>query len=108
MDLDDLLEAVEADEDEAVFKLGGGGLLRGDLVQEEAVEGERLLVDHVLHADAVVRAERGRGARRMAPVLAQGRLLHRVEGAPLALLLTLCEEQMGCYIFSRTAEQIEF
>ena len=47
-------------------------------MQEEAVERERLLVDHVLHA-AVLRmvgAEvRGRGPGGVAPVLSQGRLL---------------------------------
>ena len=76
--MDDLLEAVEADEDEAVVELGVGRLLRRHLVQEEAVEGERLLVDHVLHA-AVLRmvgAEvRGRRPGGVAPVLSQGRLL---------------------------------
>ena len=77
VDLDDLLEAVEADEDEAVVQLGRGGLLRRHLVQEEAVEGERLLVDHVLHAAVLsrVRRERGRRPRGVAPVLGQGRLL---------------------------------
>ena len=82
VDLDDLLEAVEADEDEAVVELGGGRLRRRHLVQEEAVERERLLVDHVLHPADVGRtpvhagvAQRRRSPGGVPPVLAQGGLL---------------------------------
>ena len=84
MDLDDLLEPVEADEDEGVLQLGDGGLLRGHLVDEEAVQGKGLLVDDVLHADVVEpgQAHAGHGAqgtvgggRGVAPVLAEGGLL---------------------------------
>ena len=84
VDLDDLLEAVEADEDEAVVELGGGRLGRRHLVQEEAVERERLLVDHVLHPADVGRTavhagvpKRRRRPRRVTPVLTQGGLLKR-------------------------------
>ena len=85
VDLDDLLEAVEADEDEAVVELGGGRLRRRHLVQEEAVERERLLVDHVLHPADVGRTpvhagvpKRRRRPRRVTPVLAQSGLLKRI------------------------------
>ena len=49
MDLHDLLEAVEADEDERVVQLSRGRLLQRHLVDEEAVQRQWLLVDHVLH-----------------------------------------------------------
>ena len=76
VDLDDLLEAVEADEDEAIVQLGGRRLLGSHLVQEEPVQRERLLVDHVLHpADIVLTRQRSRGPGRVPPVLSQGRLL---------------------------------
>lgn len=107
MDLDDLLETVEADEDEAVVQLGGRGLLRRHLVQEEPVEGEWLLVDHVLHA-AVLRVvpERGRRPRGVAPVFRQGRLLkdgmRALLGSNVArvlqitILARLLEQKGGC------------
>ena len=47
--LHDLLEAVETNEDEGVLQLGGRGLAGRHLVDEEPVQGERLLVHHVLH-----------------------------------------------------------
>lgn len=76
VDLHDLLEAVQADEDERVLQLGGRGLAGRHLVDEESVEGERLLVHHVLHAGdrIAVQVRRGRAPTR-APRLGQGGLL---------------------------------
>ena len=70
MNLDDLLEPVEADEYEGVVEFGRRGLLRGNLVDEEAVQAEGLLVDQVLEAGL----GRGGGATG-GPVLTQGGFL---------------------------------
>ena len=72
MDLHDLLEPVEADENEGVVQLGRGRLRGRNLVDEKAVQTQGLLVDQVLLANL-----RARGPTRCGPVIAEAGFLEK-------------------------------
>lgn len=75
---DNLLETIETYDDEAVLQLGSGGLLRVDLVQEEAIERQRLFVNDVAPAGGWIGRQATPAARRR-PVVAERRLLQNEE-----------------------------
>ena len=69
MDTDDLLESVEADDDEPVFQFGRGRFIGVDLVQKESIQGQRLFVDDVTPSHRVRIQTTATACRR--PVLPQ-------------------------------------
>ena len=69
MDTDDLLESVEADDDEPVLQFGRGRFIGVDLVQKESIQGQRLFVDDVAPSHRVRIQTTPTACRR--PVLSQ-------------------------------------